>query len=183
MRTKTDLYNHPQLTYQTWQTNSRYKYQPPLPLGRCEFDSWCSLAPAVGMRKHGMGAEGRQSENCFAGLLLCREGGDLPVHSTKPVDGGAARRLVVSRPRWPLVPAIALGPAPALCGQTNATSVMGALGFKEAPILTYLMRRNRYRDSPRSRSSTNKVLRARSDLLVVLGDDVVLVGDQPRRCS
>ena len=26
------------------------------------------------------------------------------------------------------------------------------------------------RDSPRSRSSTNKVLRARSDLLVVLGD-------------
>ena len=96
MRTKTGLYNHPQLTYQTWQTNSRYKYQPPLPLGRCEFDSWCSLAPAVGMRKHGMGAEERQSENCLAGLVLCREGGDLPVHSTKPVDGGAARRLVVA---------------------------------------------------------------------------------------
>ena len=96
MRTKTGLYKQQELTYQTWQTNSRYKYQPPLPLGRCEFDSWCSLAPAVGMRKHGMGAEGRQSENCFAGLILCREGGGLPVHSTKPVDGGAGRRLVVA---------------------------------------------------------------------------------------
>jgi len=58
---------------------------------------------------------------------------------------------------------------------------MGALGFKEAPILTYLMRWNRCRDSPRSRSSTNKVLRARSDLLVVLGDDVVRVAEELRK--
>ena len=75
MRTKTGLYKHQELTYQNWQTNSRRKYQPPLPLGMCEFDSWCSLAPAVGMRKHGMGAEERQSEKCFAGLLLCRDDG------------------------------------------------------------------------------------------------------------
>ena len=54
---------------------------------------------------------------------------------------------------------------------------MEAPGFEKAPILTYLMRRRRCRDSYRPRSCTNKFLRARSGMLVVLGDPLVRVGD------
>ena len=58
-----------------------------------EFDSWCSLARAVGMCKHAMEAAKQKSEKRFCSLALLWEGEGSPVHYENP----AAHR----RPRWP----------------------------------------------------------------------------------
>ena len=170
------------LTHQSWGTSRGHQYPPSLPLLPSEFDSWCSLANAVGMRKHRMGAAKRESEKRSCSLLLIRGSKNLPVVFKKSAWMGGRtssgtrsgwRRSTRSRSECCLPP----------CKKTNATSVMEAPGFENTLILTYLMRRRRCRDSSGPRCCTNKVPRARSGLLLVVGDCVVLVEDGLRQGS
>ena len=153
-----------------------------MPLVSSEFDSWCSLAHAVDMRKHAMEAAKQKSEKRFCSLALLWGGEDSPAHYKNPAGWGHERRPGGGC-GWRCTAGMPSESRLWFCERKTRESVNEVLGFERAQKLTYLGWCFRCRDSRRSQSSTNTVLRPTSGLLVVVGDLEVRVEDGRRQGS